>query len=125
MGRSLTEDLKTELENQSWTNFGTNPNVKIGERYGRIGGNYGVVVYEEEDDPSDYTTFAGSIAAREQEGIVELWNKNNDDRQSMIEDVETILTGNSATYNWNIMRVERTTLKNNLYNAEIRVRRII
>ena len=123
-GRSITEDLKTELENQSWTNLGVNPNIVIGKRYGRITGNYGVIVHDEGEDES-YVTFAHSIIASDQDALIEIWHKNNDDRQNMLDDIEAILLGNSSTWVWSIESVERQTLKNNLYQANISVRRLL
>ena len=125
VGRSLPEDLQTDLEAQSWTNFGVQPNVKIGGIRGKTTGKYGVVVHEDDDDPSEYTTFASTIIARDQIGTIEIWHKNNTDRQKMIDDIETILHSNSATYNWLVVGVDRQTLKNNYYGANITVERLL
>ena len=125
VGRSLQEDLQTDLEAQTWTNLGVQPNVKIGGRRGKTTGNWGVVVHEDDDDPTEYTTFAHSIVARDQDGTIEIWNRNNTDRQKMIDDIETILHSSSTTYNWLVTGVERQTLKNNLYQADIKIKRLL
>ena len=123
VGRSLPEDLKTELENQSWTNLGEYPKIQIGKKTGRHG-NFGVIIHDEGEDES-YVTFAHSVVARDQDGLIELWHKNNADRQKMIDDVETILHSNSTTYNWLVTSVDRQTLKNNLYQANIIIERLL
>jgi len=124
-GRSIAADLKTELESQSWTNLAVNPKIKLGGRYGRIHGNYGVLTHEGAEDTEEYMTFAHSIVARDQTGTVEVWHKNEADRQKMIDDVEAILHSNISTYNWKVVDVKRETLKNSLYNAEIEVERLL
>ena len=124
-GRSIADDIKTDLEAQSWVNYGSTPKIKIGGRYGRLTGNFGVIVHEGEESTEEHMTFAHTVIARKQEGIIELWHKNNADRQKMTDDIETILHSNETSYDWKIIDIRRENMKNTLYNAEIIVERLL
>jgi len=118
---------KVVLDSQSWTNMSLGVkgvNVYIGPRKGRIGSvNYGVILTDEDEDDETYQAIDGTIVARLQEFEVELWCRNETQRQKILDDIEVMLK--NATENYTIRSTPVRSAEKNKFEARMSYTRLL
>lgn len=119
--------MKTVLDSQSWTNMVLGVkgvNVYIGPKKGRLGSvNYGVILIDDDEDTETYQAVDGTIIARIQEIDVEIWCRNETQRQAILDDIEAKLL--AASENYVISQIPQRKAEKNKFEVKMSYTRLL
>ena len=119
--------MKTVLDSQSWTNMVLGVkgvNVYIGPKKGRLGSvKYGVILTDDEEDDETYQAIDGTIIARLQEIEIDIWCRNETQRQAILDDIEAKMK--AASENYTIHSTPVRSAEKNKFEAQMSYTRIL
>ena len=119
--------MKTVLDSQSWTNMVLGVkgvNVYIGPRTGRLGSvKYGVILIDDDEDDETYQAIDGTIIARIQEIDVEIWCRNETQRQAILDDIEAKLL--AASENYTLSQTPQRKAEKNKFEVKMSYTRLL
>ena len=119
--------MKTVLDSQSWTNMVLGVkgvNVYIGPRTGRLGSvKYGVILIDDDEDDVTYQAVDGTIIARIQEIDVEIWCRNETQRQAILDDIEAKLL--AASENYTLSQTPQRKAEKNKFEVKMSYTRLL
>lgn len=118
--------MKAVLDSQSWTNMVLGVkgvNVYIGPKKGRLGSvKYGIILIDDDEDDETYQAVDGTIIARIQGIDVEIWCRNETQRQAILDDIEAKLL--AASENYTLTQTPQRKAEKNKFEVKMSYTRI-